>query len=421
MSIQLRLPHLEQGWPIVTLDDIKAPSEGSLVGGPFGSELTSAHYVDSPGVPVIRGTNLDGKACNFIDDGFVFVSESKAAELSRNLAFPGDIVFTQRGTLGQVAEIPEDARFPRYVISQSQMKLAVDSTKALPRFVYHWYRSPIAQTYLEKHTLATGVPHINLGILKAFPIPLPPLREQRRIVDVLDKADAIRRKRQEAIALTEQLLRSTFLEMFGDPVTNPKRWPLSPFGDIIGELRYGTSQKCSDSPDSRMLPVLRIPNIVGGYINAADLKYAHLTDSELGQTRLAEGDILFVRSNGNPEYIGRCAVFHGSETYAFASYLIRGRALAEARYSVDFVQAVMSFPTFRSQLVREARTTAGNYNISTEGLRNLRLIHPPRELQQAYLRRASSVARLMQRHTALLAESDTLFNSLVQRAFSGQL
>ncbi|MFM2068081.1 MAG: hypothetical protein RLZZ584_2990, partial [Pseudomonadota bacterium] len=111
-------------WPSVKIDAIKSNTRYALVGGPFGSNLTTRDYVDD-GVPVIRGTNLPQDS-EFLDDGFVFVSEGKADALASNLAHPGDIVFTQRGTLGQVGIIPESARFRRYVVSQSQMKLTVN-------------------------------------------------------------------------------------------------------------------------------------------------------------------------------------------------------------------------------------------------------------------------------------------------------
>src|SRR5690606_15281797 len=131
----------------------------ACVGGPFGSELTTRDYVES-GVPVIRGTNLgrDG----FVDDGFVFVSETKAEALRQNQARPGDIAFTQRGTIGQVALIPEGARYARYVISQSQMKLTPDLQRVDPRYLVHYFKSPQALAHLQRNTLATGVPHINL-------------------------------------------------------------------------------------------------------------------------------------------------------------------------------------------------------------------------------------------------------------------
>lgn len=103
------------------------------MGGPFGSDLTSSDYQADPGVPVIRGSNLGGATGEFLDDGFVFVSEQKARLLRRNSARPGDIIFTQRGTLGQVAIVPGSAKFGHYVISQSQMRMTADTTRVAPR------------------------------------------------------------------------------------------------------------------------------------------------------------------------------------------------------------------------------------------------------------------------------------------------
>src|SRR2546428_7786338 len=98
-------------WLVVKIDAIKASTPYSLVGGPFGSNLTTRDYVEE-GVPVIRGVNLPDEKI-FSEDDYVFVSEKKADELSPNNAFPGDLVFTQRGTLGQVGLIPESSRHPR--------------------------------------------------------------------------------------------------------------------------------------------------------------------------------------------------------------------------------------------------------------------------------------------------------------------
>src|SRR5206468_11446821 len=127
-------------WSHVRVESIKADARYSLVGGPFGSELTTRDYVEE-GVPVIRGANLPDER-SFNDDAFVFVREEKADQLIANNAHPGDVVFTQRGTLGQVGIIPVDSRFPRYLISQSQMKLTVDPTKADARYVFYFFRHP---------------------------------------------------------------------------------------------------------------------------------------------------------------------------------------------------------------------------------------------------------------------------------------
>lgn len=150
----------------VHMDAIKAQVPYAFVGGPFGSNLTTRDYVDE-GVPVIRGNNLPADSW-FHDDDYVFISEKKADDLRANTAFPGDLVFTQRGTLGQVGLIPREAKHQRYIISQSQMKLTVDPEVVDPRFVYYFFRLPATVTSVINHALTSGVPHINLGILKDF-------------------------------------------------------------------------------------------------------------------------------------------------------------------------------------------------------------------------------------------------------------
>lgn len=158
-----------------------------LIGGPFGSNLVSNDY-EPAGVPVIRGTNLGhGK---YVAGEFAFVSEAKVLrDLSRNVAIPGDVVFTQRGTLGQVALTPADG-LSEYVISQSQMRLRVNPVVAVPDFVYYACSAPVFQRQIADNAISTGVPHINLGILGRLTIPLPSVPEQRMIADVLGSLDA---------------------------------------------------------------------------------------------------------------------------------------------------------------------------------------------------------------------------------------
>jgi type I restriction enzyme S subunit len=127
-------------WPRQKLELLASDEPYSFIGGPFGSKLTSRDYVED-GVPVIRGSNLNNGRFLDIDD-FVFVSESKVRkDLSSNLAKPCDLVFTQLGMLGQVALIPEVGISDRYVVSQSQMKLTVDDSKADRLFLYYYFSS----------------------------------------------------------------------------------------------------------------------------------------------------------------------------------------------------------------------------------------------------------------------------------------
>lgn len=203
-----RFRRLEPGWRLVTVDQIKGGVENACAGGPFGSSLTRLDYVPQPGVPVIRGNNLIADRGVFRDEDFAFISETKAKELRRNLALPGDIIFTQRGTLGQVAQIPRSARFRSYVISQSQMKLTVNEEMADSTYVVHYFLSPRARADLASRTLATGVPHINLGILRSFPIVLPPLALQQRFARLMSQHNVAGERLQAATLDSDRLFDS---------------------------------------------------------------------------------------------------------------------------------------------------------------------------------------------------------------------
>ena len=348
------------------------------------------------------------------------MTPAKAAELSNCGVLPGDVLIAKVGDPpGTSAVYPESE--PPAVITQDVIRIRPDQQVVDANFLRHWLNSPSGRHEVKQITVEATRARFPLGPFKKLSIPLPPLSEQKRIAGILDKADSIRRKRQQAIGLTEQFLRSTFLDMFGDPVTNPKGWPVVPAEEILTGMQYGTSTKCSESGGSGFLPVLRIPNVIGGAVNFDDLKYATLEDKERDRLLLRHGDILFVRTNGNPEYIGRCAVFHDERACLFASYLIRAQIREGVEYDIDFLKDVISFPTYRLRLIRHARTTAGNYNISTSGLKQLKLFVPPVELQRDYMTVVNKVASAQQRNTKQTEESDNLFNSLVQRAFRGEL
>ena len=199
-------------WPLVTVDQIKAKTRYSLVGGPFGSNLVTKDYRED-GVPVIRGGNVPGdKAFSF--DDLVFVSEEKADQLLPNNAFPGDLVVTQRGTLGQVGLIPLDSPYPRFVISQSQMKLTVNAQITSAKFVYYYFCLPESVQRVKNQAITSGVPHINLEILKRFELPLPSLREQERIAAILSAYDDLIENNRRRIQLLEQAARLIYQEWF---------------------------------------------------------------------------------------------------------------------------------------------------------------------------------------------------------------
>jgi len=198
-------------------------------------------------------------------------------------------------------------------------------------------------------------------------------------------------------------------------------WPVQSLGAHLEEIRYGTSEKCGDESPEQDVPVLRIPNVVNGVIDWADLKFTSLNAKDRDRLLLVDGDILFVRTNGNPNYIGRCAVFEGNRTAAFASYLIRARLRDDAPVTPKFVSNCLSMPSYRSRLIQEAKTTAGNYNANTTGLRSLPIIEPTKEMQAVYARVVAGMNKTVVKMVADLTEANDLFSALSQHAFTGDL
>jgi len=200
-------------WPMRKLETLASDEQYAFVGGPFGSKLTSRDYVDS-GVPVIRGTNLsNGRFLG--NDGFVYVTEEKVRkDLSSNLAKADDLIFTQRGTLGQVAIVPNPGIADRYVVSQSQMKLTVDESKAHRIFLYYYFSSRMASERINNLVSSSGVPHINLTVLRNFEVPVPPVNAQKSIAAVLSAYDDLIENNRRRIQLLEQSARLLYKEWF---------------------------------------------------------------------------------------------------------------------------------------------------------------------------------------------------------------
>lgn len=280
-------------------------------------------------------------------------------------------------------------------------------------------------TYLRRSATGATIPHINRKALEILKFPVFDYDDQIRIATLLSRAESLIAKRKESIRLLDELIKSTFLEMFGDPVRNEKGWEKTTLKKLVINFKYGTNVKALDLQKAENeIPVLRIPNVIGGKINIIDLKYVTVSKKEKELLTLKTGDLLFVRSNGNPDFIGRCAVFdEGSigKDYLYASYLIRARLVKPYTIYPELISTIINFDTYRNIIVKEAKTTAGNYNINTERLSKLEIIIPNKEKQQKYLLLKESIEFLKVKYESSLTELENLYGSLSQRAFRGEL
>jgi type I restriction enzyme, S subunit len=179
---------IPESWRLLRVDEIKADQRGSLVAGPFGSNIGKRFFVEK-GVPVIRGNNLTKGKRLFIDSGFVFVTDEKANELKSCEAVVGDLVMTAAGTLGQVGLIPASASYGRYIISNKQIRLRVNTARIIAKFLFYWLSTVAVQNLIERRKSGTSIPVINLSVVRNLPVLVPSLQEQVEMLNLLEAAD----------------------------------------------------------------------------------------------------------------------------------------------------------------------------------------------------------------------------------------
>ncbi len=336
---------------------------------------------------------------------------------------PGDLLVQRSNTAELVGTAAVYDGPPKsYVYPDLMMRLRF-ADPATTRWVWRYINSPAGRRFFT--TMAAGaagsMPKISGAKLKAMPVPLPSLFERRRIADILDKADAIRRKRKEAIALTEELLRSAFFEMFGDPVTNPKAWKVKPLGEVVERFEAGWSANGeARTHEPSEYGVLKISAVTSGFFRPDEHKAVAATDVDRELVTPRKGDLLFSRANTRELVAATCLVEEDHPRLFLPDKL--WKVVPSASATAPFLRFLLAHERQRMELTKTATGTSGSMlNISMVKLRALMVPVPPIAIQERF---AEIVwASLASRRTLVLAAqcADDLFASLVDRAFRGEL
>jgi type I restriction enzyme S subunit len=272
-------------------------------------------------------------------------------------------------------------------------------------------------SYLNELTTGATIPHIDRARLEALLIPLPPLPVQRRIAAILDKADAIRRRRQEAMQVTEKILGSVFLEMFGDLETNPKGWPIHLLGDHLAFVTSGSRgwAKYYSSSGAR-------------FIRSLDVQMNRISDTgavfvspppgpETKRTQVHPGDVLLTITGSR---IGRVAAFSQDIGNAYVSQhvaIIRLDGVLRPRFLSMFLSDKRG-GQHQIQQLHYGQTKPG---LNLEQIRKFKVPYPPLSLQDRFIAIWEHYDRNLDHLSMACRGSEDLFNSLVQSAFQGEL
>ncbi|MBW2690515.1 MAG: restriction endonuclease subunit S [Deltaproteobacteria bacterium] len=364
-----------------------------------------------------------GDISNVVRSGGVYISKARnyvdieQLALLRAKPFPsGSIVF---------AKIGEAIRQNYRAISKTEMLfdnnvmgVIPDNKKIMTSFLYHFLNT------VDFYRLAgkTTVPAIRKSTLQQLQVPLPPLEEQERIAAILDKADAIRRKRKEAIALTDEFLRSAFLDMFGDPVLNPKGWDVKPLRNCIANIQAGWSSKSeARSVEDGEWGVLKISAVTTGRYLPGEHKAVGHPEFKKAPIVPQVGDLLFSRANTRELVAATCLVDQVVERLFLPDKLWKIETEPKVM-NREYLRYLLSHDHFRSFLTRKATGTSGSMlNVSQTKLLELKVPVPSITSQDLFQSIVWRAYALRQQTEAGLLTAENLFNALVQRAFRGEL
>lgn len=375
-------------------------------GTPSRAELTRYY---GGHIPWVKSGELKDDVLNATEE---HITNEALAESSAKLVPAGAVLVAMYGaTVGKTSILGVEA-----TTNQAICHLLPNKKVADARFVWYALRAKLLE--LLSRRVGGAQPNISQQIIRNTFVSLPPLSEQHRIVELLDQADALRKKRALADERAARILPALFIKMFGDPATNPMEWERNQLETVINETQYGTSVKANTEGNG--VVVLRMNNIdTAGYLNLRDLKYIVLQDEELHRQRLEAGDILFNRTNSK-ELVGKTGLWHETMEAVAASYLIRVR-VNRKRVLPEFVWAYMNTPFMKQMLFDKARRAIGMANINATELRSFPIIIPDIEVQRSFAAKLTNLNSLNERRTDAREKINQLFNTLLHRAFSGEL
>ena len=385
-----------------------------------------------PKVPVSKLATVNPRYAAVKDRNYPFVEMASVGENfagilkigHRKLEGSGLARFKARDTLfAKITPCPENGKVA--FVPELSDTLGLGSTEFIvlsprsdtdSRFLYHLVCSHSvrgrAVARMEGSTGRQRVP--DQVFVDQLLVPKPPPAEQAAIARTLDAVDTALMRTRDTVQHLDDLQRAILEDAFTNLEAEYCR-----LGRFATDVRYGTSAASNDKAHGN--PVLRIPNVVGNRLALNDLAFVELSEPDVKRLRLANGDLLLVRTNGNPNYVGRSVVFRHPDdrTWVYASYLICVRLNDDLL--PDFVNTYLGLKRGRRQLLQRVTTSAGNYNINANSIRLIRVPVPPPDEQK---RLAKLGTAFRNRSDALMVMVDVLVNlkkSLMHDLLTGKV
>lgn len=384
----------------------------------LGRQRSPSHHDGDHMRPYVRAANVgwsgwrldDVKRMNFTD-----------AEMSTYRLQAGDLLLNEAS--GSASEVGKPALWAGEIkdCAFQNTLLRVRPRSADSRYLLHYFTHCAATGAFAQLSRGVGIFHLGRQALAELEIPLPPIEEQRRIAAVLDAADALRAKRRQALAKLDTLTQSIFIDMFGDPLQNSKGWPADRQLADVATVRSGiTVGRKTTTGDLQAVPYLAVVNVQDGFIRLDPLKSIEASAEEVARYALAPGDVLLTEG-GDPDKLGRGAIWNGAVDPCIHQNHVFCVRLTDDSLTSDFLSRLIGSERGKRYFLRMAKQTTGIASINMGQLKSFPLLEPPLELQDEFLARTRHLNAVREAHETSATHLDTLFASLQQRAFRGEL
>ena len=374
---------------------------GELVNIDSGFAFKSSLFTDdNQYIPIIRIRDVNsGEASTYYSGEYD----------EKYIVNKGDLLISMDGSF-----VVKKWNSKKALLNQRVCRIKSISDKITDEYLYRIL--PRELKAIEDKTPFVTVKHLSTKSIENIEIKLPSLEKQKKISEVLDKAQSLIDKKREQIELLDELVKSRFVEMFGDPVNNPKSFEILTIGDLTTDVKYGTSKSSSDGGK---YPYLRMNNITyDGKLDLNDLKYIDIDDNELEKYIVKKGDVLFNRTN-SIELIGKTCVFELDEPMIIAGYIIRVRL--KNNILPIYLSTFLNSSYGKTLLRGMAKGAVNQANINAQELKSIKVHVPPIELQNEFAEFVTKIDSIRSKMEASLSELEDNFNSLMQKAFKGEV
>ena len=301
-----------------------------------------------------------------------------------------------------------DGKFDAY--QRTYIIESLDKTKLMVKYLYCFL--DLYVEILRQQAIGGVIKYIKLGNLADAIIPVPVIEKQREIIEIFEKCNGTIAYRHQELLLMDQLVKSRFIEMFGDPKLNPRKWDMVTIGDIATDVRYGTSRPATEGGK---YPYLRMNNLTyEGYLDLTDLKHIDIPDNEIEKCVVRNGDVLFNRTN-SVELVGKTCVYNLDSDMIIAGYIIRVRI--DDRVLPVILSSYLNSTVMKEQLRSMAKGAVNQANINAQELRSIPIYLPPITLQHEFATFVEQVDKSKFEIQQSLEKLEILKKSLMQQYF----